>query len=150
MVPIRYSTEPFALLRTEMDRLFDDFLTTPSFRRQYYPSLLTRRASYPAFNVWESKECFFVEAECPGLTIGEMDLSITGNQLSVSGEHKDEDMEGVSFHRRERGTGKFSRIISLPSDVEVEKVEATFKDGVLTIKLPKAETAKTRKIDVKN
>jgi HSP20 family protein len=148
MVPIRYSTEPFALLRTEMDRLFDDFLMTPNSRRRYYPSLLSRRASYPAFNVWESEECFYVEAECPGLAIEEMDLSITGNQLSVAGERKEESLEGVSFHRRERGTGKFSRIVSLPSDVDANKVEARFKDGVLTITLPKAETAKTKKIQV--
>lgn len=147
MWPVSYSVQPLNLLRTEVDKLFDDFFVSPIERR--IPGA-ARRNAYPSFNGWESQECYFIEAECPGLAIDDLELSITGNQLSVSGQRKFEFPDETIFHRRERGTGRFNRVLSLPSEVQADKVEASLQNGVLTIRLPKAESAKPRKIEVKN
>ncbi|MCC6219648.1 MAG: Hsp20/alpha crystallin family protein [Deltaproteobacteria bacterium] len=145
----RYSAQPFDLLRTEVDRLFDDFTRTKPSRNI---STSFRKGLRPALNVWENQECYYVEAECPGLAIEDIELSVTGNQLNISAEQKQkvEDEKGVEFHRRERQTGSFNRVITFSTDVDAQKVSASIKNGVLTIQVPKAESAKPRKIEVRS
>jgi HSP20 family protein len=105
---------------------------------------------FPLMNVTEDKDSFYVRAELPGLKPDQLNISVTGNTLSLSGERKipTEDAS-ARYHRREREAGKFSRIVTLPSQVNTGKVEARCKDGILTITLPKAESAKPKQIAIK-
>ncbi|RLB35076.1 MAG: Hsp20/alpha crystallin family protein, partial [Deltaproteobacteria bacterium] len=94
---------------------------------------------------------FYVRAELPGVKAEDLELSVTGDSLTLSGERKiaAED-ENARYHRREREAGKFSRIVTLPAQVEPAKVEASCADGVLTVVLPKAEASKPKTISVKS
>ena len=104
---------------------------------------------FPMINVTEDKDHYRVRAELPGLSAEDLDISITGNSLALSGERKiSEEAKDAKYHRRERESGKFSRMIELPDHVDGEKVEAKMADGILTVVLPKAETAKPRQIKV--
>jgi HSP20 family protein len=106
--------------------------------------------SFPAVNVWETDESLFVEAELPGLDKNDVEIFVTaGNQLSIKGERKEPAATSGTWHRRERSYGKFGRVVELPYAVDADKVDATFRNGVLTLTLPKAEEAKPRKIRVK-
>lgn len=127
-------------LQREMNRLFEN----------YNPQHVRSVAGYPAMNVWSSEEGLKVTAELPGLSTDDLDISVVGQTLTLNGLRKrDELPEEARYHRQERGFGKFSRSIQLPYAVDVKKVEATFKDGVLHIDLPRAEEDKPRKITVK-
>jgi len=129
-------------MRREMDRLTEGF-TRGLFREP-------TAGVFPLMNVTESKDNYYVRAELPGISADDLDMSVTGNTLSISGERKipSED-EKAQYHRREREAGKFSRIISLPSQVDTKRVEAHCADGILTVVLPKAEEAKPKQIAVK-
>lgn len=108
-----------------------------------------RAGVFPLINVTEDKDNYFVRAELPGLNTDDLDISVTGSSVAISGERKipGENKE-AKYHRREREAGKFSRIVSLPNQINGEKVDAKLVDGVLTIVLPKAESAKPRQISV--
>ena len=105
---------------------------------------------FPPMNVTEDKNNYYIRAELPGLKANELDISVTGDNLSISGERKlPAEDEKAQYHRREQKAGKFSRIVSLPTLVDTGKVEAHSTDGVLTVVLPKAEAAKPKQITVK-
>lgn len=105
---------------------------------------------FPLMNVTEDSNNYYVRAELPGIRGDDLDISITGKNLSISGERKiPAGDQNAKYHRREREAGSFSRVIGLPGDVETGKVEARSVDGVLTIVLPKAEAAKPKQISVK-
>jgi HSP20 family protein len=105
---------------------------------------------FPLMNVTEDKDSFYVRTELPGIKPDELDISVTGNSLSISGERKlPADEANAKYHRRERDAGKFNRIITMPSEIDPEKVQATSADGVLTIVLPKPEKVKPKQISVK-
>ena len=128
-------------LQREMNRLFED----------YYPNTVRRAPSYPAMNVWSNEEGLYISAEVPGMHSDDIDISVVGDTLSVSGSRKaDELTEGARYHRQERGYGNFNRALQLPFPVDVTKVDATFRNGVLSISLPRAEEDKPRKISVKS
>jgi HSP20 family protein len=104
---------------------------------------------FPTINLTEDPESYYLRAELPGISAGDLDIQATGNKLSISGERKIPSEEGdVRYHRREREAGKFSRLISLPGDVDPEGVKASLADGVLEVKVPKAEKAKPRQITI--
>lgn len=105
---------------------------------------------FPALNLWEDGDNLVVEAELPGLRLSDIEVLVIGNELTIKGERKAEKREEVSYHRQERGTGVFNRLVRLPVMIDAGKVEASFKDGVLTVRLPKAEAAKPRRIEVKS
>ncbi len=104
---------------------------------------------YPFLNVTQDQDNFYVRSEIPGMSLDELDVSVTGRNVSIAGERNipSED-KGVRYHRREREAGKFRRQFNLPTDVEAEKVEARYRHGMLMIVLPKAESAKPRKISI--
>jgi HSP20 family protein len=105
---------------------------------------------YPAVNVWEDADKVFVEAELPGLDLKDLEIYVTGgNQLTLKGERKPNVPEKGLWHRQERGFGKFSRSLALPFHVDADKVDARFENGVLLVTLPKHESARPRKINVK-
>ena len=131
-------------LRDELDRLFESPLTEWTGTSQ----LLGGWA--PALDVHEDKDAYVVHAELPGLKREDIDVSLQDGALVISGERKTEKVEeGVEVHRQERFYGKFQRALTLPEPVAADKVKADYKDGVLTITLPKSEEAKPKKIDVK-
>jgi len=106
---------------------------------------------FPLMNVTEDKDNYYIRAELPGIKSDELDISVTGDTLSIAGERKISEEKGdVKYHRREREAGKFSRIVNLPSQINTAKVDAKCVDGLLTIVMPKAETAKQKQIVVKS
>ena len=105
--------------------------------------------SYPALNVWEDDDNLFAEAELPGFCMDDLEIYVTGNQMTLKGKRKPPEHEGGTWHRQERGYGKFSRMVELPGDIDAENVSAEFKNGVLHITLPKSEAVKPRRIEVK-
>jgi HSP20 family protein len=106
--------------------------------------------SYPAINLWTSEDGQVISAEMPGVRREDIDISLTADALSLSGARQpDKVAEGAHYHRQERGYGSFSRTIQLPFMVDPDKVEANFKNGVLTIWLPRAEADKPKSITIK-
>jgi HSP20 family protein len=102
-------------------------------------------------NATEDKENYYVRAELPGLKAADLDIHVTGNSLSIAGERKiPEEKKNAKYHRRERESGTFSRMITLPGPINTAKVGATCVDGVLTVTLPKAAAAKPKQISVKS
>lgn len=130
-------------LHDEIDRLFE----SPFTELMQNSNLLG--AWTPALDVYENKDNFVVKAELAGMRKEDIEVSIHEGNLSISGERKTEKKQenGEAF-RTERFYGRFQRSISLPAAVAVEKVKADYKDGVLTVTLPKTEEAKPRHIDV--
>ena len=133
--------EELAQMRRQMDRLFEDAAI---------PRLHQRAGVFPLINLTEDKNNFYVRAELPGVKGDALDIQATANSLSISGERKIAAEEGVKYHRRERESGSFSRIIGLPAEVDSNKIEAKLQDGVLTVVVPKAEIAKPKQITVKS
>ena len=105
--------------------------------------------TYPALNVWEGADHLYAEAELPGFCGDDLEVYVTGNQLTIQGERRQPEKEGGTWHRQERGYGKFSRMVELPGELDGNNVSAEFKNGVLMITLPKSEAVKPRRIDVK-
>jgi HSP20 family protein len=105
----------------------------------------------PALDLYEDKDNLVVRAELPGMKKEDIDLSLHENVITVSGERKNEKKyEGGQTSREERFFGRFTRSMKLPKQVEGTKVKAAYKDGVLTVTLPKVEEAKPRQIQIKN
>jgi len=139
--PVPSSWREVNRLQREMNRLFED----------YYPSRVRRAPAFPALNVWTNEDGLNITAEVPGVHPEDIDISVVGDTLTLSGERRpDELKEGARYHRQERGYGSFSRSLQLPYMVDVRKVNATFRNGVLNIELPRAEQDKPRKISVKS
>ena len=107
------------------------------------------RGGYPSVNLFEKNDDLVLTAELPGFQKGDIHIELNNNVLSLKGENRFKTQEGVSYHRRERDYGKFSRSIQLPVKVDAEKTIADFSDGILTVTLSKADEAKPRQIEVK-
>jgi len=129
-------------LSAEMNNLFERW-DGGSALRAFAPA-------YPALNMWEEGDNLFVEAELPGMQPADVEILVTGgDQLTLKGERKMLEVEKAAWHRQERGFGKFVRTFQLPYQVDPDKVEARFENGVLRIQLSKSEAARARKITVK-
>jgi HSP20 family protein len=136
------SLDVMGQLKKEMDRLFTDFSG-----RTVSPH---RAGVFPPINVSEDSENLYVSSELPGIEPDHIDLSVEGETLTLRGERTlPETAEGVNYHRREREAGRFRRIISLPTRVNPDGVEAVFKNGVLKIVLPKAVETRPKQVTVK-
>lgn len=102
---------------------------------------------YPAMNVWSGDEQVMVTAELPGITSEDIDISVTSDTLTLRGKRQRPDVgEGIKYHRQERGFGEFSRSLQLPFRIDANGVEATFRNGVLSVTLPRAEEDKPKRI----
>jgi HSP20 family protein len=134
---------PLHQLRDEVDRLMTGFLGPAGDG-----ILPTMFRGQPPVNVWEKQDAVMVELEAPGIKSDEVDVSVAGGELSIRVTRPDTAEEGVRYHRRERPVGSFSRVVRLPMEVDPDRVEAELRNGVLSITLPKAESAKPRKINV--
>lgn len=130
-----------ASLRSEMDRLFDDFLGAP-----WRPSDGT---SEPAIEVADTKDAVLVKAQLPGVKKEDIHVDVSDSTLTLKGEMKEEEKkEAQNYIRREFRYGAFSRTIPLPATVRGERATAQLKDGVLTVSVPKSEQAKAREISI--
>lgn len=117
----------------------------------YSPQRMESTRAYPAINIWADEESAIIAAEIPGVPKENLEINVTGDTLSVGGERLlDEIPEGARYHRQERITGKFDRSIQLPYTVDVNKVQATYKNGILKVILPRIEAEKPKKITVKS
>ena len=146
LLPVRKreaERHPLARLHEEMDDLFRSF-----FRDWDFPSLQYRR--WPEVDIAETENEFVVKAEVPGCKADDIDISVHGNTLTISGEKKaEEEKKEKGYYHVERSYGSFRRELTLSSDVEPDKIEAVCKDGILTLTLPKSEKAKAIKVKVK-
>ena len=130
-------------LRDELDRLFES-----SFDDLARGSRLLS-AWNPAVDLYEDKDNVIVKAELPGMKKEEIEVSLHNGALSISGERKSEEkVEDAETYRSERFVGRFHRTVTLPSEVKGDQVKAQYKDGILTITLPKVEEAKPKQIQV--
>jgi HSP20 family protein len=130
-------------LRDEIDRLFEVPLAELARTSQILSGWT------PNLDVYEDKDNIFVRAELPGMKKEDISLSLHDGMLSISGERKTEERkDDTEVYRAERFFGRFQRTVSLPAPVASEKVKAQYKDGILTVTLPKAEEAKPKHIDV--
>jgi HSP20 family protein len=105
---------------------------------------------FPPMNITQDDDNFYVRAEIPGIKPAEISISALRNRLSISGKREiPREHDRVSYHRKERPEGAFNRAVTLPSEVDAERVDARYTDGILTLTLPKAEQAKPRQIAVR-
>jgi HSP20 family protein len=141
--------DPFrdiAVLQDRMNRLFND---TYTFGRRDDDALNTRGAWVPAVDIYEQEGTLVLKAELPDMRREDIELTVENSTLTIRGERRlTDEIKQESFHRIERVYGAFSRSFSLPATVDVSKIGAEYKDGVLTVRLPVREEAKPRTIKV--
>jgi HSP20 family protein len=144
-MPIFFEGDPFQeldRLQRQMDSLFQNVAG-----RERYPR---RVGVYPLVNISEDQDHIYVRAELPGVNPEDLEITIKEQHLVVRGQRKiPPEEKDVNYHRRERESGFFRRVLRLPAQVDPNKVEAACKDGVLTITLAKPEEVKPRTISVK-
>jgi HSP20 family protein len=133
--------EELSRMRQQMDRLMDTF-----FNRS---SVAVSAGVFPAINLTEDDNAFYLRAELPGLEAGDLQVQATANNVTISGERRfgPED-SSAKYHRREREAGKFSRAIALPKEIDADRVEARMSNGILVLKIAKSEAAKPRRIQI--
>jgi HSP20 family protein len=129
-------------LREAMDRLFDDAFTRPFG--------LDGVSGMPAIDLFEDTDEVVVKAALPGLKADDVQITLSDNVLTLSGELKQEmEKKDTTYHIREQHYGQFERSIMMPTDVQSDNVKAEFENGILTITLPKAEAVKPKTISIK-
>jgi len=145
--------DEMARMRREMDRILgEDSLYSWAFpfsRISFLPGRASR--AYPLINISEDNNNFYVDALAPGLNPETLNVSVTGDQLVISGEKRPlpKNIKSEYIHRSERSAGQFTRSLSLSAGVESDHVQANYTNGVLKIVLPKVEAAKPKQIAVK-
>jgi len=139
LIPWREPVKSLEAFRREIDRLFDRFFEAMPFSEQEF---------VPSVDISETDKEVIIQAEIPGIDPKDLDISLNGRLLTIKGEKRSEHEEKKeNYHKIERKYGAFTRTLELPVDVDPEKVEATYKDGVLKIVFSKIEAGK--KIEVK-
>jgi HSP20 family protein len=134
---------PFRELE-DWERRFDDLFGRPFGR---WP--VEEKGWMPAVDVFEKEDKFVVKAELPGMKEDDIDVSVIGDTLSIKGEKKTEtEIKDEDYYRCERSYGSFYRSIPIPSNVDANKIEASFEDGILEVALPKSAKVKPKKIAV--
>ncbi len=130
-------------IQNDMNRFMDRFFSPDLFDQDSFGWV-------PSMDVSEDQDGFLMNMELPGLKKDDVNITLTDGLLTIEGERKSEiEKKDVNVHRVERRYGKFRRTFKLPVAVKGDKIDATFKDGLLTINIPKAEVAKPKQIDVK-
>lgn len=128
-------------LQRELERVFENPLGA-----EFGP---LGRGVFPPMNVFSDRDGYVLKLEAPGMDPANLNVESHGRTLHISGRREPKVPEGGSFHRRERGTGDFARSVQLPADLDTGAAEASYKHGILTIRIPKREEAKPRQISVK-
>ena len=104
--------------------------------------------AYPPVNVFQQGDDFVVVTEIPGVNKSDLELKVKENQLQIAGSRSSTYGEGVSLHRRERRTDGFNRTVSFPAEINAQGVKAEYRDGILAVFVPRAESAKPRTVDI--
>jgi HSP20 family protein len=105
---------------------------------------------FPPVNITQDDDNFYLRAEVPGIKPNELSISAVRNRVSLAGKREiQREHDRVSYHRKERAEGSFNRTVTLPTEVDAERVDARYADGILTLTLPKAEETKPRQITVR-
>ena len=145
-----YWNDTFRSLESLRDEIFRGFDTVLGCRPQlaFLPGTAAR--SYPLVNIAEDGEAVRVQALAPGIDPEKLEIDVAGSQLTIAGEKLPSapDVKPEAWHRSERATGRFARVLELPAEVEADQAEAHYKNGILEIVLPKAESARPRRIAV--
>lgn len=133
-------------VQREINRLFDNFFHGDvQADDSFFSSVWT-----PAVDIAEQDDQYVVKVELPGVNKDDVKITLESNILTVRGEKKQEkEIKEDSYHRMERSYGSFQRSFTLPATVKSDKIDASFKDGILTVSLPKAEEAKPKQIEVR-
>jgi HSP20 family protein len=132
--------DPFRDFQREVGRLFESLEPLPSWR-------VVRQ--FPAINLYDASDRYVLTAQLPGVAPEDVDLSITGETLTMRGERKrPEGVSDESYRRQERQFGRWTRTVTLPDRVDSTQVSATFSEGILTVTVPKAESARPRQITI--
>ena len=128
-------------MRQQMDRIMDAFGERGG--------IAAGAGVFPAINLTEDDNFFYLRAELPGVKSEDLDIQATASNLTIAGERKlaIED-QGARYHRREREGGHFSRALTLPREIDADRIEARLVDGLLTVRLPKAASAKPKRISI--
>jgi HSP20 family protein len=134
--------DPFATL-LGLQRAMDSVMGS-----DWFGSGTSGSGAFPLINVFNDGEDFVVVAELPGVKKEDLDVQVRGDTLRIQGKKTIAYEEDASVHRRERATGQFDRTLTLPDDVDATKVSADYRDGVLTLRLPRAESAKPRNVTI--
>ena len=129
----------FGRLRREFDGAFDRLGARGS---------LSGRGPFPSVNLWETADGYVLTAEIPGSSREDLDVSVEGSRVTLSGKRSIELPEGASVLRRERPEGSFRRTVELPAPLDAEKAEAIYRKGVLSVRVPKAASHQPRRISV--
>ena len=145
MLALRNGLSGWNHLQREMDDLLHDVWGENRVARRSRSGL--GQGATP-LRVWEDADSYHLEAELPGLKLDDIELLVHRNEVTLSGERKIDLGDDAKATRRERVAGKFQRKLKLPAELNADKAEASLVNGVLTLTLPKAETAKPRKIEV--
>ena len=131
-------------IQDEMNRLFDDFFGRPLIKTEWTEGVWT-----PTVDVSEDKDNVVIKAEMPGMKKDEVRISVQDNVITLKGEKKQEKEEKeANYHRIERSYGSFCRSFQLPTSVKTDKIKANYKDGVLSVTLPKTEEVKPKEIPI--
>jgi len=137
--------DSFRSMREEFDTMMREM--TKDWKNHFH---LGKSFRLPSLNLSETEQQLELTMEVPGVPADEIEIELSGRTLNISGEHQEESEETRKrFHRMERQSGSFHRIIDLPCEVQEDQISAQCQDGVLTVTLPKSEQAVTRKIEVK-
>lgn len=145
-MPTFGSHQPFEELnrmRRQLDRIMDNVMDRSAYG--------LGAGVFPALNLTEDDSFFYLRTELPGVKSEDLDIQATGKNLTITGERKlaAEDTN-AKYHRREREGGHFSRALAMPKEIDADRVEARMSNGILTLKVPKAESAKPRRIAIGN
>ncbi|WP_035237087.1 Hsp20/alpha crystallin family protein [Desulfobacter vibrioformis] len=133
--------ETMNLLQKRLDNLYGDYEKSSGYRWGF-------EQNTPRTNLYENGDNFEIRAEVPGLEKDDLNVKIQGNYLEISGQRKSDTPESYKTHKTERSSGSFSRSFTLSEDVDSTRVDATLKDGVLYLTLPKNEAVKPKKISI--
>jgi HSP20 family protein len=137
---------------SEMERMFEDFFgrrLRPIWGERWWPTK-TPEVSIPAVDLYEEKDEIVAKVDLPGLEKDNIEVNISDHLLTVKGEKKrEEETKEADYYRSERSYGSFTRTVDLPKEVQVDKAQASFKNGVLMVRLPKTEEAKKKETKVK-
>ena len=150
-IQTRREDDSVLALRDQIDQLFDEFFEKPFGLRLFDDRFEALAKFSPTIDVSETEKEIRVVAELPGMEVEDIEIELHDDYLTIQGEKKSEKEEkSERFHRSERSYGSFHRTISLPTEINSEKVDAKFKNGVLNITLPKTSTGKSSKrIEIK-
>lgn len=142
-------------MERDMERMFEDFLTRP-WSGLGWPRRWRLREDIgirgPAIDVYEEKDDVVVKVELPGMKKEDLELNISDNLLTIKGEKKKEEEvkeKEKGYYHSERSYGSFARTVEIPKDIQADKIRASFKDGVLEVRLPKTAEAKRKEVKIK-